>query len=113
MRFSKGKTIQKRDCTIFFFLFVLGFVIAPSSSSDKNLLTSQDSEKIPDWGNLAVLSKNRETPHCTLVPYNNLNGVIQGQPEESPFYLSLNGTWKLNWVRKPDERLREKVGLSV
>ena len=106
MRFSTGKTIQITIGILFFFLIILSIITVPpiNPENDSSVTFSQHPEKIPDWENLAVLSKNREAPHCTLVPYNNLEGVIQGRPEESPFYLSLNGTWKFNWVRKPAER---------
>jgi beta-galactosidase len=29
---------------------------------------------------------------------------LSNDPERSPYYKSLNGTWKFHWVRKPDDR---------
>ena len=84
MRVLKGKAIQKSNRIIFCFLITLSFITAPPINPDNGVTFTQDTEKKPDWENLGVLSKNREAPHCTLVPYNNLEGVIQGQPEESP-----------------------------
>ncbi len=59
-------------------------------------------EPIPDWENPAVLSRNKEPPKATFVPFPDLATALGGQP--SPWLLSLNGTWKFNWVRRPADR---------
>ncbi len=33
-----------------------------------------------------------------------INSVRAQDYEQSPYYMSLNGTWKFNWVRNPDKR---------
>ena len=108
MKSSKENTLLKRIETICLLTVTIMLYLtsaSPSTANKSSLSTyTQDAEKIPDWENLSVLSKNREDPHCTLVPYLNPEGIAQGQPEKSPFYLSLNGTWKFHWVRKPSDR---------
>ncbi|MGB6866129.1 MAG: glycoside hydrolase family 2 TIM barrel-domain containing protein, partial [Candidatus Aminicenantaceae bacterium] len=42
--------------------------------------------------------------HCTYIPYADEESALENHPKESPFYKSLNGVWKFNWVRKPSER---------
>ncbi len=54
-----------------------------------------------DWENPSVIGISKEEPHCTLIPYKNLNKAIVGVRKKSVFYLSLNGQWKFNWVKKP------------
>jgi len=56
-----------------------------------------------DWENSTVIGKNKEPAHNTLIPFNDLDSVLKGC-EESKNYLSLNGNWKFNWVKKPAER---------
>ncbi len=58
----------------------------------------------PDWENPEVFSINKEAPRASALPYNNGQLAIQDVYEQSPYYLSLNGTWKFNWVKRPDER---------
>lgn len=60
--------------------------------------------EIRDWENPAVFGRNKEPAHCTYIPYADIETALTGDPAQSPFYQSLNGTWKFNWVRKPAER---------
>jgi len=57
----------------------------------------------PDWENPAVISKNTEKPHATLVPYTTEHQSRRYDRASSPFYRSLNGTWKFKWVQRPDK----------
>jgi beta-galactosidase len=56
------------------------------------------------WQDPAVFDINREPPHATYVPCADRGSAIAGDESLSQFYLSLNGTWKFNWVRKPADR---------
>ncbi len=58
----------------------------------------------PDWENPEVFGINKEPPHATLMPYATLDQALRAEREASPFYQSLNGTWKFHWVRTPEER---------
>ena len=58
----------------------------------------------PDWENPAVIGINKEPPHATLMPYETLEQALKLEREASPFYKSLNGTWKFHWVKTPEER---------
>jgi len=57
-----------------------------------------------DWENPEVFGINKETPRATAFPYLNGMDALKANPKASPYLLSLNGTWKFNWVYKPDER---------
>jgi beta-galactosidase len=62
-------------------------------------------EKEPrDWENPGMLNQNREEPHATLISYSDEKSALEGIAENSPNYMSLNGLWKFNWVKSPDER---------
>ena len=58
----------------------------------------------PDWENPQMIGQNKKPAHCTSIPYATIQQAIDGTRENSPFYKSLNGKWKFNWVKKPEER---------
>ncbi|NHJ85293.1 MAG: DUF4981 domain-containing protein [Asgard group archaeon] len=57
-----------------------------------------------DWENSEVFAINREPPHNTLIPYTSVESALKSSFEQSPYFKSLNGSWKFNWVEKPDDR---------
>ncbi len=59
---------------------------------------------LPDWENLEVLQRNREPAHSTFVPFRDTGEVLDSRPQESPYYLSLNGAWKFHWSSRPAVR---------
>jgi beta-galactosidase len=62
-------------------------------------------EKEPrDWENPAVNQINREDPHATLISFPDKESALEGIKVNSPNRLSLDGTWKFNWVKSPDQR---------
>jgi beta-galactosidase len=68
-----------------------------------------------DWENPRMFGQNKEPAHCTLIPYEDHKQALRDKPEPSPYYLSLNGTWKFHWTRKPADRPKDffKPGVSV
>ncbi|MCJ7693238.1 MAG: hypothetical protein MUO22_07465, partial [Sedimentisphaerales bacterium] len=71
------------------------------------LLTAGQALAANDWENPEMIGRNKEAAHCTLMPYADTETALQGTKEASPFYKSLNGAWKFNWVRKPADRPKE------
>jgi beta-galactosidase len=67
-------------------------------------LPAQDSVLVNDWENPMVFNINKEEPHATFVPYPDLESALNLDRRQSPFYKSLNGKWKFNWVAKPADR---------
>jgi beta-galactosidase len=57
--------------------------------------------QLPEWENPRVNSRNTEKPHATLIPYGTERQALQYDRAASPYYRSLNGTWKFKWVQKP------------
>ena len=61
-----------------------------------------------DWENLAVTSENRLPPRTYSMPLAAEEDAFTGALEpESPYKLSLNGTWKISWAGNPDLRVRD------
>lgn len=57
-----------------------------------------------DWEDPTVFQINRETPRATAFPYDNRQAAMEDNYTSSPYYMNLNGTWKFNWVAKPEDR---------
>ena len=57
-----------------------------------------------DWENPKLTNIYREAPHVLLHPYMDAKAALTGELKNSPFFISLNGSWKFNWVKSPNER---------
>ncbi len=75
--------------------------------------SSVQAQDVPDWENPRVFGINREPMHATFVPYPDeataRRGALMYEPRAapapgSPFVVSLNGSWKFNWVKEPSAR---------
>lgn len=60
--------------------------------------------QVPDWESPDILAINKEAPHATLFPFATRNAALRNNKLTSPYYQSLNGYRKFNWVRKPADR---------
>ncbi len=60
--------------------------------------------QIPDWENPQIVEINRLYPKASFMNYTNRSDAILNDYCKSPYYLSLNGDWKFNWVPKPADR---------
>lgn len=64
-----------------------------------------------DWDNPLVISKNKLDAHATLIPFASKDAALPlptygelSYNYNTPYYQTLNGTWKFHWVKKPAER---------
>lgn len=57
-----------------------------------------------DWENPSVIGINKEQPHAILYPFDTYEQAIEGHHDNSQWIQMLNGDWKFNWVKHPDER---------
>ncbi len=57
-----------------------------------------------DWENSQMIGQNKEPPHNTLIPFQDIDSALTGEFESSQYYKLLNGNWKFSWVKKPSER---------
>jgi len=65
-----------------------------------------------DWENPQITNINRALAHATLVPYDSKEQAFVDDWSKSPYYISLNGHWKFNWVEKPSDRITEFYSLD-
>ena len=59
--------------------------------------------QINDWENQAVFGINKEKYHVSVIPYANQEMALQREKGKSQFYKLLNGVWKLNYVKTPED----------
>lgn len=63
------------------------------------------------WENQQIFEENKETAHATFIPYTSTAAMKEDANYNLPWltptkadYLSLNGTWKFNFVKDPSAR---------
>jgi beta-galactosidase len=57
-----------------------------------------------EWENPKVNQINKELARATFMRYANETDARMDDYSKSPWYLSLNGIWKFNWVAQPEAR---------
>jgi beta-galactosidase len=61
-------------------------------------------EDRPEWDNPSIVKVGTEKPHATMMVFPTLELAKTGQAERSPWYQSLNGTWKFQGSLRPADR---------
>ena len=57
-----------------------------------------------DWENPRLYEENKEAPHATFMLFNNSRDVVADDYNRSPYFHSLNGTWKFTYADKCSDR---------
>ena len=68
------------------------------------LLAAASTATAVEWNDLTILQVNREAPRATMMVYPSKKAAMAYDRTTSPWFQSLNGDWKFNWVRSPKER---------
>ena len=56
-----------------------------------------------EWDDPTISHVNRETAHTTALPMQSEADVVKNDRTLSPYYQSLDGVWKFNWVNTPSK----------
>lgn len=64
-------------------------------------------QETPEWQSQYAFGLNKVEPHTYVWPYANEEAVRTRNHESSPWYQSLNGKWKFNWTKNPDNRPKD------
>ena len=92
--------MKKLSCYIL--MIALLFTACKKYSKYEGVLFTEKEPR--DWENPEMFNQNREEPHATLISFNDEESALEADGANSPNYLSLDGTWKFNWVQSPDQR---------
>ncbi|MEL5892024.1 glycoside hydrolase family 2 TIM barrel-domain containing protein [Bacteroides sp. GD17] len=67
-----------------------------------------------DWENQHVIGINKEDGHSTFIPYASMEEMKADPAYQYPWkrthssrYLLLNGNWKFNWAKQPEDRPKD------
>ena len=77
--------------------FAYGSEQAPRGYESKNA----------EWESPQELALNKEQPRAWFFNFANEESARKVLPENSEYYLSLDGTWKFQWVSHPQDRPKE------
>lgn len=58
-------------------------------------------QHLKDWQDRRTIGRNKEPAHATLMPFPDAASARRGQRETSPFFYSLNGTWRFHYAPNP------------
>src|SRR5690606_31684448 len=56
------------------------------------------------WNDVTITQINREEAHTLAIPFALEEDVISKSMEQSPYFISLNGTWKFKWTPNPETK---------
>jgi beta-galactosidase len=68
------------------------------------VFAAQTSPPRPEWDDVSVLHVNTEKPHATMMVYPSAELAKTADASKSPWYASLNGTWKFMASPRPSSR---------
>ncbi|MET9774348.1 glycoside hydrolase family 2 TIM barrel-domain containing protein [Streptomyces sp. NPDC006367] len=61
-------------------------------------------DETPEWNDFGVFRLGTEPPHTTLMPYADVRQALAADRTDSPYRLSLDGTWKFAYADRPEDR---------
>ena len=75
---------------------------------------SMGAQSFQEWKDPKVNAVNRAPMHANYFAYESDNAAKKGVKENSTHFMTLNGTWKFNWVKDADSRPTDfwKVGFN-
>ena len=103
----------KNIYSITIFTLILGVT---ASGQDKRPIYNADTWENPEWENPEIYQINREEPTATFYNYPNIEAALLAQDwRDSPYYISLNGTWHFYYADSVQARPTEfyKDGFST
>ena len=78
-----------------FFVLLASVLLACGAQAQLGGKAAQETDAT-EWNDHEVCAFNRMDARSNIVPYADENAIEQLKYEESPYYVSLNGTWKMN-----------------
>jgi beta-galactosidase len=98
---EKNQIIMKR---IFIYLIMVTLLFSACKRYSKYEGVAFTEKEPRDWENPEMFNQNKVAPHATIISYPDEQSALVAIKGNSPNYMSLDGTWKFNWVKSPDQR---------
>lgn len=99
--------LLKRTALIYGLMNCMAVIACYATVPDQLVGFEYGSKVAPDgkeWESPERLAINKEQPHAWFFSFHSVKSAMKVLPENSDYYRSLDGTWKFNWVRSPEER---------
>ncbi|MGY4386488.1 beta-galactosidase [Pedobacter sp. UYP24] len=88
-----------------FIVFSVQYMSSTAQDNEGNRFSKSDTASVPiEIENPENIGINKELNHATLMPYGNLAEALKANRSASSLAISLNGSWKFNWVDWPQKR---------
>ncbi len=84
-----------------FIIFITSLLLVPVKIFAQNY-----GNDLPDWENPQVIGINKEPAHLSFMHYPDRQSALadSGWEFHTPYYKSLDGTWKFKWSKNPAEK---------
>lgn len=77
-------------------------------ASKKKFVYTPPANGYPEWNNNPdIFQLNRMDARAAFTSYATLEDALRGDRDDSPYKLSLNGTWKFAWAPNPEARIAD------
>jgi beta-galactosidase len=80
------------------------FIQVQAGIGDYPQAAAPDAPSGEEWESEQMLGLNKEKPRATFNSYADVESAKKILPEFSQYRVSLDGAWKFNWVKRPEER---------
>ncbi len=87
-----------------FYILIMAIVLSACKKYQKYEGVTFTEKDPRDWENPGMIGQNKEKPHATMISFIDEESALNGDKTSSPNYLSLDGIWKFNLVKSPDQR---------
>ena len=88
---------------ISFYIFTIAILFSACKKLSKYEGVPFTEKEPRDWENPQVFNINREAPHATLISFTDEKSALAAIKVNSPNYKSLDGLWKFNYAKTPDQ----------
>ena len=68
------------------------------------LALTAGAQTFQEWRNPEINAVNRAPMHTNYFAFENADAAKKANKKQSTNYMTLNGTWKFNWVKDADSR---------
>ncbi len=71
------------------------FVIGSANAQFKKSKAAEPANVPDEWNDIEVFEQHKLYPRANVIPYGNENAIEKNAYVESPYYVSLNGEWRM------------------
>lgn len=80
------------------------FVCASAGAQTKKGKSSEPAPVVDEWNDVEIFEQHKLYPRANVVSYGNENAIEKNAYAESPYYVSLNGEWRMKLNSSFDSR---------